>query len=220
MTITYDPTDGRYLDEADVRAELTRVFDICDGCRRCVDLCTVFPTLFEMLDRHGDHDAGRLTPAQQDHVADECVQCKRCADHCPYTPDVHDLAVDFPRLMLRAEAMQYDIGIVSMRSKVRLMIAGRSDLVGRLATSASPMRSVANRLFGATPPFAKQRFSTWFAGRTAVAVESTPRRGAVTLYPTCVVEYRDTAVGREVVARLDAAGVDCSVSAAGCCGAP
>ena len=45
MAIIYDPKDARYLDEADVRSELTRVFDICDGCRRCVDLCTVFPTL-------------------------------------------------------------------------------------------------------------------------------------------------------------------------------
>ncbi len=32
MTITYDPKHAAYLDEADVRNELTRVFDVCGGC--------------------------------------------------------------------------------------------------------------------------------------------------------------------------------------------
>ncbi len=177
MAITYDPDDGRYLDEADVRSELTRVFDICDGCRLCVELCTVFPTLFEMMDRNGDHDAGRLTPAQQDQVVDECVQCKRCFDHCPYTPDLHEWKVDVPRTMLRAEAMQYGAGIVSLRAKARLQITGRADLFGTIATS---MSSLANRLSGAQPPFARQRFSTWFAKRRVAAPlsSSTTRRAS------------------------------------------
>jgi Fe-S oxidoreductase len=50
MSTTYDPTHDLYLDEADVRGEMSRVFDICHECRRCVDLCTSFPTLFDMLD--------------------------------------------------------------------------------------------------------------------------------------------------------------------------
>ena len=49
MTITYDPKHAAYLDEADVRGEMTRVFDVCDGCRRCVTLCPSFPSLFEMI---------------------------------------------------------------------------------------------------------------------------------------------------------------------------
>ena len=84
MTITYDPKHPKYLDEADVRDELTRVFDMCHGCRLCFKFCTSFPTLFEMIDRHDDHDAGRLTPAQQDQVVDECFQCKLCYVNCPY----------------------------------------------------------------------------------------------------------------------------------------
>ena len=47
MTTTYDPGHPRYLDQADVRGELSRGFDICNGCRRCVELCDVFPTLFD-----------------------------------------------------------------------------------------------------------------------------------------------------------------------------
>jgi ferredoxin len=70
MTITYDPKHPKYLDEADVRDELTRAYDICQDCRQCVSLCPSFPTLFSFVDRHDDRDAGRLTPEQQDRVGD------------------------------------------------------------------------------------------------------------------------------------------------------
>jgi ferredoxin len=110
MTITYDPKHPKYLDEADVRDELTRVYDLCHGCRLCFKFCTSFPTLFEMIDRHDDQDAGRLTPAQQDQVIDECFQCKLCYVNCPYIPELHEWALDFPRLMLRADAMRHANG--------------------------------------------------------------------------------------------------------------
>ena len=64
MTTIYDPKHPMYVDEADVREELTRVYDICHGCRLCFKYCTSFPTLFEMIDQHDDQDAGRLTPVQ------------------------------------------------------------------------------------------------------------------------------------------------------------
>ena len=101
MTVTTDPHHPRYLEEADVRAEMTRQFDVCQSCRRCTDLCGSFPTLFDMLDRHDDRDAGRLTPAQQDAIADLCFQCKLCVVGCPYAPERSELAIDVPRLMLR-----------------------------------------------------------------------------------------------------------------------
>jgi len=70
MTTIYDPKDPLYLDEKDVRDELTRVYDLCHGCRLCFKFCTSFPSLFEMVDEFDDQDAGRLTPAQQDRVID------------------------------------------------------------------------------------------------------------------------------------------------------
>ena len=62
MTTTYDPTHPQYLDEADVRDELTRVYDLCHGCRLCFKFCTSFPTLFELIDRHDDQDARPAHP--------------------------------------------------------------------------------------------------------------------------------------------------------------
>ena len=153
MTSIYDPTDPAYLDEADVRAELTRVFDICHGCQQCVTLCTSFPTLFELIDRHPDRDPGRLTPADQDRVVDECFHCGRCVVDCPFAPasgtpalDAGD--VDVPRLMLRAGAMQFATGIGSARARATTRLLGHTDRIGKLATRFAP---IANRFVGASP---------------------------------------------------------------------
>jgi Fe-S oxidoreductase len=236
MTTTYDPNDPVYLDEADVRGELTRIFDLCHGCQRCVGFCTSFPTLFGMIDKHDDHDAGRLTPAEQDQVVDECFQCKLCYVNCPYTPELHERNVDFPRLMLRADALQHSNGIKSTRSRATTRVMGRTDLVGRLAVTAAPianrvvaaepgsaMRKVVAKFAGVSsvrllPPYARQRFSTWFDQRPKVRL--TNRQGRVTVFPTCLVEYQATAIGKDLVKVYEHNGIECDTTAAGCCGAP
>jgi Fe-S oxidoreductase len=237
MTITYDPNHADYLDEADVRGELTRVYDICSECRLCVGLCTSFPTLFEMIDRHDDHDAGRLTPAQQDQVVDECFQCKRCYLNCPYVPGAHEAAVDFPRLMLRTQATRHDTKQISVLSRRTTVVMGRTDLVGRLASAAAP---VLNRVVTAEPgsfvrkvvekatgvssvrllsPYARQRFSTWFEKRPKVRI--TDRHARVAVFPTCLVEYQNPAVGHDLVKVYERNGIECSLpDGVGCCGAP
>ena len=53
-----------------------------------------------------------LTPAEQDRVVDECFQCKLCYVNCPYVPGQSEWDVDFPRLMLRADAMRHATGDV------------------------------------------------------------------------------------------------------------
>jgi len=235
MTTTYDPRHPQYLDEADVRSELTRVYDLCHGCRRCLGLCSSFPSLFEMIGRHDERDAGLLTPAQQDRVIDECFHCKLCYVNCPYTPELHAWQLDFPRLMLRAEAMRHRTRQQPVRQRVTTQLLGRADLVGRAATTIAP---IVNRLTGAPagslarraiavvtgvssvrllPPHARQRFSTWFSRRTS---ELAPKRqGKVTVFATCSVEYHDTRIGKDLVRVYEHNGIECANSRAGCCGA-
>src|SRR5439155_21390802 len=38
-----------FCDQAKAEGELGRIFEICHGCRRCVNLCTTFPTLFDLV---------------------------------------------------------------------------------------------------------------------------------------------------------------------------
>lgn len=236
MTIIYDPHHPQYLDEADTREELTRVYDLCHGCRLCFKFCPTFPTLFSYIDQHENQDAGRMTPAQQDHVADECFQCKLCYVNCPYTPGQHEWALDFPRLMLRASAMRHANGQVSLRSKITTALLGRTDALGKVATSTG---SLANKVMGAKqgsvirkvveatvgvssvrllPTFARQRFSTWFGRRPKVRIEK--RQSKVTVFPTCLVEYQEPAIGHALVKVYEHNGIECSLSEAACCGAP
>lgn len=237
MTTVYDPNDPLYLDEADVRGELTRVYDLCHGCRLCFKFCSSFPTLFDMIDQHDDQDAGRLTPHQQDQVIDQCFQCKLCYINCPYIPELHEWALDFPRLMLRADAMRHDTGQVSVRSKATNAVMGRTDLMGKLAISSG---SLANKVVGAQPgslvrkavekvtgvssvrllpPYTKQRFSTWYTKRPKLRIAK--RQGRVAIFPTCLVEYQQPQIGHDLVKVYERNGIECSLAEnAGCCGAP
>jgi len=148
MTITYDPHHPLYLDEADTRAELTRVYDLCHGCRLCFKFCPSFPTLFDYIDQHDDQDAGKMTPAQQDHVIDECFQCKLCYINCPYIPGQHEWALDFPRLMLRADAMRRANGQVSLRDKATTAFMGNTDAIGKVSVATA---TITNKVMGAKP---------------------------------------------------------------------
>ena len=237
MTITYDPKHPQYLDEADVREELTRVYDLCHGCRLCFKFCTSFPTLFSYVDKHEDQDAGRLTPAEQDQVIDECFQCKLCYVNCPYIPELHEWALDFPRLMLRAQAMRHATGQVTLRKRATTSIMGHTDALGTVASAVAP---VANKVMGAKPnsvvrkavaatagvsavrllpPYAKTRFSTWFKKRTKPVIAK--KQGDVAVFPTCLVEYQQPGVGKDLVRVFERNGVECSmIDGAGCCGAP
>jgi Fe-S oxidoreductase len=237
MTTTYDPFHPAYLDVDDLREEMDRVYDLCHGCRLCFKFCPAFPTLFEAIDRHDDQDSAKLTDQERFQVVDECFNCKLCGElNCPYTPGKHEWALDFPRLMLRAKATQHATGTKTLRTKVTDQALGRTDAAGKVGSALS---AVANKVVtapGSTPrkvlekatgiaserilpPYAKQRFSRWFAGR-ATAAPSEPQAHA-TLFPTCLVEYQDTAIGQDLVKVLDRNRVACDLpDGQQCCGAP
>ena len=54
--------DESFYDEDAIEAELTRVFDICHGCRRCFNLCESFPRLFDMIDESPTGELDGLEP--------------------------------------------------------------------------------------------------------------------------------------------------------------
>ena len=53
----YDHDEPRFWDKAVLDAELHRVFEICNGCRLCFNLCPSFPFLFEAIDSKDPHRA-------------------------------------------------------------------------------------------------------------------------------------------------------------------
>ena len=76
-----------FWDEPAVERELTRVFDICHGCRRCVSLCGAFPTLFDLVDSGPTGEIDGVEKKRYSEVVDRCYLCDICfMTKCPYVP--------------------------------------------------------------------------------------------------------------------------------------
>src|SRR5258708_5569726 len=232
----YDPLDPSWFDVGATRAERDRTFHICSDCRVCVKLCPSFRSLFEMIDDLGGSDhAGELVDAQHKRVVDECYQCKLCYVICPYTPDQHqEWRVDFPQLMLRSLIGQSRAGDVSRSAR----LLAHTDQQGRVATTFAPVvnatatlrpaRVVLEKVTGIArdrllPTFDRVRFSKWFRNResTRPALAAGADRGAVALFPTCLVQYQQPAIGKAAVAVFERNGYTCELpEGQGCCGRP
>ncbi len=229
----YDPLSQRYFDASDARAERTRTFHQCSDCRVCVKLCPSFKDLFAMIDDLGGSDnVAELTEDQHRHVVDDCYQCKLCYVICPYTPDQHqEWVIDFPRLMLRSLSIEHREGQGPGRN-ARLL--AHTDLQGRVASGVAPIvnkslefapvRAAMEKLTGVSkvrmlPTYARQRFSRWFTRRPKVT--ATMARGEVAIFPTCLVEYQATEVGKALVHVYEHNGIRCNLPPGQvCCGMP
>ena len=121
--------EAEYYDEASLLEEMERVFDICHGCRRCVNLCHAFPTLFDLIDESPTLEVGGVAHEDYRKVSEQCYLCDMCyMSKCPYVPP-HEWNVDFPHLMLRAKAVQHR----KTRPRLRDRLLASTDRLGRLA---------------------------------------------------------------------------------------
>ena len=94
------------------------MFEICHGCRRCVSLCTSFPTLFDLVDESETMEVDGVKKSDYMKVVDQCYLCDLCyMTKCPYVPP-HPWNLDFPHLMLRAKAVKYKNGEVKFRDRM------------------------------------------------------------------------------------------------------
>jgi glycerol-3-phosphate dehydrogenase subunit C len=235
---TRHPLDWRnadFHDEASLNAELARVFDICHGCRRCVNLCNAFPTLFDLVDATEAGEVEGVDRAAFGGVVDQCYLCDVCyMTKCPYVPP-HPWNVDFPHLMLRAKARKFVRGETRWRD--RLLTS--TDALGRLATipvvvrfvnraNAAPLaRKALSGLLGVhperrLPPYAAQRFAALAPPSTAWPVRDGGRTaGKVAIFSTCYVNYNEPAIGLDLLRILDHNEIPYRiVDQASCCGMP
>ncbi len=229
----YEPLAPNYYDSGDARSERDRTFGQCSDCRVCVKLCPSFKDLFRFIDDLGGTEhVGELDAAQHRHVVDVCYQCKLCYVICPYTPDQEQSwVIDFPRLMLRSLAIQHREGTGPGRN-ARLL--ARTDAQGAVASAVAPAvntlvkiplaRVAMEKVTGISrvrllPAYASVRFSKWFKRHTPkVAVNG---RSKVVLFPTCLVEYQETSIGKALVNVYERNGIACYLPAGQvCCGMP
>jgi Fe-S oxidoreductase len=225
--LSYNPNDPVYWDKAGLAQELERVFEICHGCRLCFNLCPSFPELFDAVDGH-DGDVRKLTPAEVDRVIDTCYQCKLCYPKCPYTPgDKHDFKLDFPRLMLRANAIRRKERGFDLRAR----ILSRPALMGKVAGKCAGLANWANRnalmragleqVLGihrdkVLPEFHSETFEAWYRKRTPPAGDTS----RAVLFFTCSVNYNAPDVGKDAVEVFSKSGISLGCPPQNCCGMP
>ena len=67
-----------FYDETKIFDEMERVFDICHGCRRCVNLCQSFPVLFDLIDESSTLEVDSVDKKDYWKVVDQCYLCDLC----------------------------------------------------------------------------------------------------------------------------------------------
>ena len=214
---------------AQLEKETNRIFDICDGCRRCFNLCPSFNTLLDGIDEH-ESDLTKLTPALYEQVEKECYYCKLCFNHCPYTPP-HDYQIDFPRLM--AAWKKQRIAEQGARWQDRFLI--NTNLLGALGSLTAPLsnwglrlswvRHLLEKIVGLhrdrkVIPFQRESLSKWWAHRQG-RKRPIGTTGKVVLFPSCMVNYQATDIGKATIQVLEHNGIEVVMpTGQQCCGMP
>jgi Fe-S oxidoreductase len=218
-------------------AELERVYDICHGCRRCVNLCQAFPALFDLVDESDTMEVDGVAKQDYWRVVDHCYLCDLCyMTKCPYVPP-HEWNVDFPHLMLRAKAVKFKQGGTKTRDK----ILTSTDRVGKLAgipvvsgVVNAVNRSKAGRRIlekvlevdasAKVPDYHSNTLRKRLAAkrnRQEVGEPAGPTRGKVALFTTCYNNYNDPQVGEDLVAVFEHNGIPVTIAEKEqCCGMP
>jgi glycerol-3-phosphate dehydrogenase subunit C len=216
------------IDFKQLEKETLRIYEVCDGCRRCFNLCPSFNTLLDRIDVN-EGDVAKLTPADHHRVVDECYYCKLCFNHCPYTPP-HHYEIDFPHLMVAWKKRLAAERGVRLRDRLLIM----TDVIGKLGSATASItnrllenprvRGILERVMGIHRDrrvlhFSGETFPRWFGRRTRTATADPPVR-KVALFSSCLVNFQVTDVGKATVQVLEKNGVRVVVPEQRCCGMP
>jgi Fe-S oxidoreductase len=235
---TRHPLDWKnpdFFSEEKLNHELERVFDACHGCRRCVSLCTAFPTLFDLVDESSTMEVDGVAKADYMKVVDECYLCDLCyMTKCPYVPP-HPWNIDFPHVMLRAKAVKFKKGGTSFRDK----LLSSTDAMGKLASipvvvqavnaslKSKPVRKMVESVLHihpdrVLPEYDSAKFRSTAKPRSDFAVkdgDKTP--GKVAIYATCYVNYNEPGIGHDLLKLLAHNEIPAVlVEKEACCGMP
>jgi glycerol-3-phosphate dehydrogenase subunit C len=230
-----DWENPEFYDEPKLFGEMERIFDICHGCRRCVNLCTAFPRLFDLIDEGPTAELDGVEKTKYWEVVDRCYLCDMCfMSKCPYVPP-HPWNVDFPHVMLRAKAVKHKKGEVRFRDK----LLSSTDALGKLASIPIVVKAVnavnkhpaTRKVMESTlgihherklPEYDSNRFRSHARTNSSHAVRDGARTsGKVAIYATCYINYNEPGIGHDLLKVLDHNEIPVRlVEKEACCGMP
>ncbi|HEX7971785.1 MAG TPA: heterodisulfide reductase-related iron-sulfur binding cluster [Thiobacillus sp.] len=235
---TRHPLDWKnpdFYNEEKLGHELERIFDICHGCRRCLPLCTAFPTLFDLVDESESMEVDGVARADYWKVVDQCYLCDLCyMTKCPYVPP-HPWNLDFPHTMLRAKAIKFRKGGTTFRDT----LLSSTDAMGKLASipvvvqvvnaslKSKPVRKLVDSVLHihpdrVLPEYDSAKFRATAKPRGDFAVQAGERTsGKVAIYSTCYVNYNEPGIGHDLLKLLAHNEIPAVlVEKEACCGMP
>jgi Fe-S oxidoreductase len=230
-----DWNNPEFYETEKVNAEMERVFDLCHGCRRCVNLCNAFPTLFDLVDATKEGEVEGVAKADYQQVVDQCYLCDVCyMTKCPYTPP-HPWNIDFPHLMLRAKAANFKAGKTSYRDKFISSTDGMGYFAGipivtktiNLAHKNRMARNVMQSVLDVDknawiPEYAEKTFPQLAKTSADFEIKNGQRTpGKVAIYATCFVKYHEPGIGQDLIKILEHNAIPyVLVEKEVCCGMP
>lgn len=218
---TRHPLDWKnpdFYDEDKLHTEMERIFDICHGCRRCVNLCAAFPTLFDLVDASPTMEMDGVNKADYAKVVDQCYLCDLCyMTKCPYVPP-HEWNLDFPHTMLRAKAVKFKNGGVTAGEKFLASTDTHGSFAGipivvqaaNAINSTSLARTAMEKTLGVDknawlPTLANKKFrpnALPSPTPAAAAKDGNASPGKVALFATCYINYNEPGIGHDLLAIL------------------
>ncbi|MCL4510541.1 MAG: anaerobic glycerol-3-phosphate dehydrogenase subunit C [Bacteroidetes bacterium] len=226
--MVFDINSPDFYSKEAFEKETQRIYEICNGCRLCYNLCPSFEVLFQRIDEL-DGEVNKLESGDTKKMVELCYDCKLCFPKCPYTPP-HQYMLDFPRLMLRGKAIEAKTNNVKFQDQV----LSRTDLLGTVSTKVAPIvnwtlenkpfRFLMEKTIGIhrdrnLPKYSSTTFVSWYGKhkKPEVRKQEAPK---VVLFHTCSVNYNDTDTGKAVIQVLEKNGVQIEVPPQKCCGMP
>ncbi len=232
-----DWTNPDFYNEGLLFKELERVYDVCHGCRRCVNLCNAFPTLFDLVDESETFEVDGIPKKDYWKVVDHCYLCDLCyMTKCPYVPP-HEWNIDFPHLMLRAKAVHFKKYDTSIRNK----FLSATDFVGEFASTPvinivvnfvnqnKNTRKIMEPVLGVHHNAVVPHYQTTTLRKRIKASETTAiqnisgskTKGKVVLFTTCYANYNEPQLGEDLIAIYNHNGIEVTtIAQEKCCGMP
>jgi FAD/FMN-containing dehydrogenase/Fe-S oxidoreductase len=209
----------------------------CGGCRKQTPtMCPTFIATGEeilstrgranairaALELRGIKDGDVLNSVELDAALSNCLSCKACTNECPSNVNLSLLKAELLHARIQKEGLTLQQRVFSSVDRLG-RIGCTVPTLANFFTGTFLGRYFLTRLLGMTvqrplPPFAKQRFDEWFAGRSGSRPAT---RGRVVLWDDTFVRYYEPHIGRAAVKVLEAAGFKVELPRGReCCGRP
>ncbi len=223
-----------FLNPNKIDSEMRRVFEVCQGCRKCFNLCDSFPKLFDLIDNSKNEDLDSVDSNMFPTVVNSCTLCDICfTSKCPYVPP-HKFNIDFPHLMLRYRMYQKKQGQLS---KVQMQLAkiDRNANVGIVFSRiVNWLLNVKNTFFRVLlqffigidkrvvlPKYNSETFENYSKNNLEEINSLAPAYGRkAVIYSTCFVNFNRKQTGVAAMKVLKKNGVKVEHCYPGCCGMP